>query len=83
MKRRNKNKHNIVISCAFFILYVFFSHMSGYNEYDPYLTVTKYEKLSLSQLYQKLNEALRSKNIQNIWEISKAITRIHFRESQL
>ena len=56
--------------------------MSEYNEYAHYLGIDKYEKLSLSQLYQKLNEALHSKNIQSIWELSKAITRIHFRESQ-
>lgn len=56
--------------------------MSEYNEYSPYLGMARYEKLNLTQLYQKLNEALHSKNIQSIWELSKAITRIHFRESE-
>ena len=71
-----------MILCVFFILGVFFSHMSEYNESAPNLDIAKYGKLSLSQLYQKLNEALHSNNIQSIWELSKAITRIHFRESQ-
>ena len=83
MKKEKKIKHNIVILCAFFISNVFCSHMSEYNECAPYIDITKYEKLSLSQLYQKLNEALHSNNIQSIWELSKAITRIHFRESEL
>jgi len=81
MKRREKNKHNIVILCDFFISNVFLSHMSEYNEYTPNFDITKYEKLNLSQLYQELNKALNSNNVQSIWGLSKVITRVHFKES--
>ena len=57
--------------------------MSEYNEYTTQFNTKHYEKLNLSQLYQELNNALQSKNVQSIWELSKAITRLHFRESEV
>ena len=54
--------------------------MSEYNEYKTHFDSPRYEKLNLSQLYQELNNALHSKDVQSIWELSKAITRLHFRE---
>ncbi len=35
---------------------------------------------SLSKLYKELNHAINSNNIQSIWELSKTITRYHFRK---
>jgi len=35
---------------------------------------------SLSKLYKELNQAINSNNIQSIWELSKTITRYHFRQ---
>jgi hypothetical protein len=35
---------------------------------------------SLSKLYKELNQAINSNNIQSIWELSKTITRYHFRK---
>jgi len=34
---------------------------------------------SISKLYKELNQAINSNNIQSIWELSKTITRYHFR----
>ena len=36
------------------------------------------EKSELSKLYNDLNNAISSKNIQSIWALSKIITRYHF-----
>jgi hypothetical protein len=84
MRREKSQPHNIGILCDFFTSFVFLPHMSEYNEYTTTQFNTKhYEKLNLSQLYQELNNALHSKNVQSIWELSKAITRLHFRESGL
>jgi hypothetical protein len=55
--------------------------MSDYNEYSKHYDISRYENLDLSQLYQELNKALHSKNVQSIWELSKVITRIHFKDS--
>jgi len=38
---------------------------------------------SLSKLYKELNQAINSNNIQSIWELSKTITRYHFRKSDI
>lgn len=57
--------------------------MSEYNDCTTQFNTKHYEKLNLSQLYQELNNALHTKNVQSIWELSKAITRLHFRESEL
>ena len=38
---------------------------------------------SLSKLYKDLNKAINSNNIQSIWELSKTITRYHFRDSEI
>lgn len=81
MKRRIKSKHNIVILCGFFTLISFFSHMSEYNEYVSHFDTIRYKNLNLKQLYQELNKALNSNNVQSIWELSKVITRVHFKES--
>ncbi len=35
---------------------------------------------SISKLYKELNQAINSNNIQSIWELSKTITRYHFRQ---
>ncbi len=35
---------------------------------------------SISTLYKELNQAINSNNIQSIWELSKTITRYHFRQ---
>jgi hypothetical protein len=35
---------------------------------------------SLSKLYKELNQAINSNNIQSIWELSKTMTRYHFRK---
>jgi len=35
---------------------------------------------SLSKLYKELNQAINSNNIQSIWQLSKTITRYHFRK---
>ena len=83
MRREKSQPHNIRILCDFFISIVFHSHMSEYNESINQFNTKHYEKLDLSQLYQELNNALHSKNVQSIWELSKAITRLHFREAEL
>ena len=36
----------------------------------------------LSKLYNDLNTAINSNNIQSIWELSKTITRYHFRKDE-
>ncbi len=38
---------------------------------------------SLSKLYNDLNNAISSNNIQSIWELSKIITRYHFRNNEI
>jgi len=38
---------------------------------------------SLSKLYKELNQAINSNNIQSIWELSKTITRYHFRKNDI
>jgi hypothetical protein len=40
------------------------------------------EYASLSKLYNDLNKAISSNNIQSIWELSKTITRYHFRNNE-
>jgi len=35
---------------------------------------------SISKLYKELNQAINSNNILSIWELSKTITRYHFRQ---
>lgn len=57
--------------------------MSENSEYTTHVDLGRYDKLNLSQLYQELNDALLSKNIQSVWELSKVITRVHFRDSNL
>jgi len=43
----------------------------------------KEDHTSLSKLYNDLNKAINSNNIQSIWELSKTITRYHFRHSEI
>jgi len=57
--------------------------MFGMNN-DEKLEIKKSENFadnqpSLSKLYKELNQAINSNNIQSIWELSKMITRYHFR----
>ena len=35
---------------------------------------------SLSKLYKELNQAINFNNIQSLWELSKTLTRYHFRK---
>jgi len=54
---------------------------------DNEITIKKKELLkedhtSLSKLYNDLNKAINSNNIQSIWELSKTITRYHFRGNE-
>ena len=41
------------------------------------------DSTSISKLYKELNNAINTNNIQSIWELSKTITRYHFRNSEL
>jgi hypothetical protein len=43
----------------------------------------KEDYTSLSKLYNDLNKAINSNNIQSIWELSKTITRYHFRNNEI
>ena len=36
-------------------------------------------KHTLSKMYKDLSNAINSNNVQSIWELSKTITRYHFR----
>jgi len=38
---------------------------------------------TLSNMYKDLSKAINSNNIQSIWELSKTITRYHFRHDDL
>ncbi|MHA1233925.1 MAG: hypothetical protein ACTSQL_02435 [Promethearchaeota archaeon] len=38
---------------------------------------------TLSKMYNDLSKAINSNNIQSIWELSKTITRYHFRHDDL
>ena len=38
---------------------------------------------TLSKMYKDLNKAINSNNIQSIWELSKTITRYHFRPNDM
>jgi len=38
---------------------------------------------NLSKLYKDLSKAINSNNVQSIWELSKTITRYHFRHVEL
>ncbi len=38
---------------------------------------------TLSKMYKDLNKAINSNNIQSIWELSKTITRYHFRQNEM
>ena len=42
----------------------------------------KEDHTSISKLYNDLNKAINSNNVQSIWELSKTITRYHFRENE-
>lgn len=58
--------------------------MFGMNN-DEKLGIKKNENFgnnqpSISKLYKELNQAINSNNIQSIWELSKTITRYHFRK---
>ncbi len=58
--------------------------MFGMNN-DEKLGIKKSEnfvdnQLTLSKLYKELNQAINSNNIQSIWQLSKTITRYHFRK---
>jgi len=35
--------------------------------------------INLSKMYRDLSKAINSNNVQSIWELSKTITRYHFR----
>ena len=39
--------------------------------------------LNLSKMYKDLSKAINSNNVQSIWELSKTITRYHFRHIEL
>ena len=38
---------------------------------------------TLSKMYKDLSKAINSNNIQSIWELSKTITRYHFRHNEM
>lgn len=38
---------------------------------------------NLSKMYKDLSKAINSNNIQSIWELSKTITRYHFRHNEM
>jgi len=38
---------------------------------------------TLSKMYKDLNNAINSNNIQSIWQLSKTITRYHFRHNEM
>ena len=39
--------------------------------------------LNLSKMYKDLSKAINSNNVQSIWELSKTITRYHFRHIEM
>ena len=39
--------------------------------------------LNLSKMYKDLSKAINSNNIQSIWELSKSITRVHFKHIEI
>ena len=39
--------------------------------------------INLSKMYKDLNKAINSNNVQSIWELSKTITRYHFRHIEM
>ena len=39
--------------------------------------------LNLSKMYKDLSKAINSNNIQSIWELSKNITRVHFKHIEI
>ena len=43
----------------------------------------KEDNAFLSKLYNDLNKAINSNNTQSIWELSKTITRYHFRDNEI
>ena len=38
---------------------------------------------SLSKMYKDLSNAINTNNIQSIWELSKTITRYHFKDNEM
>ena len=38
---------------------------------------------NLSKLYKDLSKAINLNNVQSIWELSKTITRYHFRHTEI
>ena len=38
---------------------------------------------NLSKMYKDLSKAINSNNIQSIWELSKNITRVHFKHIEI
>ncbi len=38
---------------------------------------------NLSKMYKDLSKAINSNNIQSIWELSKGITRVHFKHIEI
>lgn len=40
----------------------------------------KNNQLNISNFYKELEKAIETKNIQSIWELSKIITRHHFKK---
>ncbi len=39
--------------------------------------------LNLSKMYKDLSNAINTNNIQSIWELSKTITRYHFKDNEM
>ena len=39
--------------------------------------------INLSKMYKDLSKAINSNNVQSIWELSKTITRYHFRHIEM
>ena len=39
--------------------------------------------INLSKMYKDLSKAINSNNVQSIWELSKTITRYHFRHLEM
>jgi len=54
--------------------------MNDNEDFTKEIEIKEEEQSNLMDLYGKLSKAISSNNTQSIWELSKTITRCHFKE---
>jgi len=69
----------MVILFLFLIVILIFHHMNEKEKPSQEVWFKGHYEMNLSEFYKELNKAIEHNNLQSIYQLSKIITRYHFK----